>query len=156
MLKYTNADITFQEFPNEVALCINISNCPCHCEGCHSSFLVMDIGNELTEDVIQNFINRYKGDITLIGFMGGDASPNDIIQLAKYIKHNSNIKVGWYSGKETLPLQKFPLHYFDYIKLGPFIKNKGGLKSKNTNQRFYSIINGKMFNHTNKFQNTKI
>lgn len=39
MLKYVNTDIVFQEFPDEVTLAINLSNCPCHCPGCHSSYL---------------------------------------------------------------------------------------------------------------------
>ena len=29
MLKYVDTDIVFQEFPDEVTLAINLSNCPC-------------------------------------------------------------------------------------------------------------------------------
>ena len=39
MLKYVNCGIVFQEIPDEVTLSINISNCPCHCPGCHSNYL---------------------------------------------------------------------------------------------------------------------
>ena len=35
-MKYTDTQVTFSEFPDEIALCINISNCPWHCPGCHS------------------------------------------------------------------------------------------------------------------------
>ena len=52
MLKYVNTDIVFQEIPDEVTLAINISNCPCHCPGCHSHYLWEDIGLPLDTDLI--------------------------------------------------------------------------------------------------------
>ena len=48
MIKYTDTQVTFREIPDEVTLCINISGCPNHCEGCHSLYLANDIGTELT------------------------------------------------------------------------------------------------------------
>ena len=44
MLKYVDTKVTFAEVPNEISLCINISNCPCKCHNCHSSYLAEDIG----------------------------------------------------------------------------------------------------------------
>ena len=44
MFRYINTDIVFQEFPDEVTLAINISECPCRCPGCHSQFLWADRG----------------------------------------------------------------------------------------------------------------
>ena len=52
MLKYVDTKVTFAEVPDEISLCINISNCPNHCEGCHSPYLAEDIGTELTKDEI--------------------------------------------------------------------------------------------------------
>lgn len=155
MLKYVNTDVTFQEFPDEVALCINISNCPCHCKGCHSSYLIEDIGELLTEDTLDEFINKYHEEITLIGFMGGDNDPFKVAYFAKYLKESYNIKVGWYSGKQTLPHQPdkiFPFQYFDYIKLGPYNKALGGLKSKYTNQKMFAIKDGVPIDITGKFK----
>ena len=56
MLKYVNTDIVFQEFPDEVTLAINLSNCPCHCPGCHSSYLWKDVGQPLTPRSIEDFL----------------------------------------------------------------------------------------------------
>ena len=39
MLKYVDTKVVFAEVPDEVTLAINISNCPCHCDGCHSEYL---------------------------------------------------------------------------------------------------------------------
>ena len=49
MLKYVDTKIVFREVPDEITLCINISNCPCHCKGCHSPYLAEDIGTVLDE-----------------------------------------------------------------------------------------------------------
>ena len=41
MLKYVDSQITFREIPDEITLCINISNCPFRCKGCHSKELIL-------------------------------------------------------------------------------------------------------------------
>ena len=138
MLKYVNYDITFQEIPDEITLCINISNCPCHCIGCHSSYLAEDIGEGLTLDKIYKLIENNEG-ITCICFMGGDFSPKEIDMFARCIKDLYDIKVAWYSGRQELS-KYINLKCFDFIKLGPYIEEFGPLNSKTTNQRFYQVI----------------
>ena len=139
MLKYVNTEVTFLEVPDEITLCINISNCPCHCKGCHSPYLAEDIGEELTCEKLEELIQANTG-ITCIAFMGGDSDPANICLLARYIKSfYQNIKVAWYSGKQELP-KHFLLKEFDYIKLGPYIEELGPLNSKTTNQRLYRIV----------------
>ena len=56
MLKYTDFKITFAEIPDEISLCINISNCPCLCKNCHSSYLAKDIGIILTAAEVEKLI----------------------------------------------------------------------------------------------------
>lgn len=85
MLKYTDTQVTFAEIPDEITLCINLSNCPCHCKGCHSSYLAEDIGEVLTITRIEKLIKANKG-ITAICFMGGDNDPKLINHYAKVIK----------------------------------------------------------------------
>ena len=138
MLKYVNYDITFQEIPDEITLCINISNCPCHCKGCHSSYLGENIGEKLTLDKIYKLIENNEG-ITCICFMGGDSSPKEIDMFAGCIKDLYDIKVAWYSGRQELS-KYINLKWFDFIKLGPYIEEFGPLNSKTTNQRFYQVI----------------
>lgn len=138
MLKYVNYDITFQEIPDEITLCINISNCPCHCIGCHSSYLAEDIGEGLTLDKIYKLIENNEG-ITCICFMGGDSSPKEIDMFARCIKDLYDIKVAWYSGRQELS-KDINLKWFDFVKLGPYKEECGPLNSKTTNQRFYQVI----------------
>lgn len=141
MIKYLETLITFAEIPDEITLCINITNCPCNCNGCHSSYLSKDIGEELNNDVLDKLISDNSG-ISCIAFMGGDSSPKEINDLAKYVKDKYLISVAWYSGRQELS-KDINLDNFDYIKLGPYIKELGPLTSKTTNQRLYQY--GKLF-----------
>lgn len=140
MLKYVNYDIVFQEIPNETTLAINISNCPCHCKGCHSSYLAEDIGEPLTERELEKLIRENKG-ITCISFMGGDSDPEEINRLAQHIWYcygGEGLLVAWYSGRQELS-KDVDIKNFNFIKLGPYIEELGGLKSPTTNQRMYEV-----------------
>lgn len=137
MIKYVDTLVSFSEVPDEITLCINISNCPCYCKNCHSSYLADDIGEELNSHSLKNLIDNNKG-ITCISFMGGDSNPSDINALAQWVKINYPLKVAWYSGKQELS-KDINLSNFNYIKLGPYIEELGPLNSKTTNQRFYKI-----------------
>lgn len=157
MLKYTDTEVTFAEVPDEITLCINISNCPCHCEGCHSSYLAEDVGAPLNEDVLSKLIEDNRG-ISCVSFMGGDAEPWEIHHFAMFIKEEfPGIKVAWYSGrKEIHSCINLNLFDFDYIKVGPYIKDKGPLNSKTTNQRLYRVFHStmgtsKLYDITHKF-----
>ena len=141
MLKYVNTMVTFSEVPDEISLCIEISNCPCHCMNCHSSYLAEGIGEELTLDKIYKLIDNNEG-ITCICFMGGDSSPKEIDMFARLIKDLYDIKVAWYSGKQELS-KDINLSNFNYVKLGPYIEELGPLNSKTTNQRMYRVA----YNH---------
>ena len=145
--------VTFSEFPDEISLCINISNCKNHCANCHSQYLWKDIGEPLYLETLYALIDKNEG-ITCIGLMGGDAEPNYVNILAKAVKDLYNIKVGWYSGRQELDKSINP-KWFDYIKLGPYIEEKGSLNNPNTNQKMYKVEhnNGSdaLINITNKF-----
>ncbi|MBQ6652173.1 MAG: anaerobic ribonucleoside-triphosphate reductase activating protein [Prevotella sp.] len=140
MLKYVNTGVVFQEIPDEVTLAINISNCPCRCPGCHSKYLWSDTGSPLTAPVIDQFVKEFGADITCIAFMGGDAEPKAVNQLAVYIhEHYPRLRTAWYSGR-TIISPEINQTDFDYIKIGPYIAHLGSLKDKTTNQRLYKQL----------------
>lgn len=145
MLKFVNTGIVFQEIPDEVTLAINISNCPCRCPGCHSHYLWENIGTSLTPVELENLVSGCNESVTCICFMGGDADPQYLCQLAYWLReHHPDLKIGWYSGRIRIP-SNVDKCLFDYIKLGPYIKHLGGLKEPSTNQRLYKKENGKDF-----------
>lgn len=142
MLKYVETKVGFSEVPDEITLCINISNCPNKCKGCHSPHLQEDIGEELNPVVLSDLIVHNPG-ITCVAFMGGDSDPLGIHILAEWVKNNTELKTCWYRGRELHYLNH--LHdYLDFVKTGPYIKEVGGLNVPTTNQRFYKV------NHTVK------
>ena len=150
MLKYVDAVVSLAEIPDEISLCINISNCPCHCKGCHSSYLAEDIGKKLDHHVLEDLILSNEG-ISCISFMGGDADAKLIDFLASWVKSKyPSIKTAWYSGREYVS-PHIDFNNFDYIKIGPYIEEKGPLDNPNTNQRFYKVNNYKLEDITYKF-----
>ena len=138
MLKVASYDIVFQEIPGEVTLALNLSNCPCHCPGCHSPHLAEDIGEPLDEALLDALIAKYAGLITCVAFMGGDAAPAEVARLAEHVK---GLKTAWYSGRPSTPNNLSTPIPFHYVKFGPYIESLGGLKSPTTNQRLYKREN---------------
>lgn len=154
-MKYVNTGVVFQEIPDEVTLSINISNCPCHCLGCHSQYLWEDIGEPLNAMSLDVMLKDYGQDITCVAFMGGDATPEKVDSLAGWMRSAyPELKTAWYSGRAVLS-DKIHLRNFDYIKLGPYIEAKGPLNKPTTNQILYRVNpkadNGIGENITNKF-----
>lgn len=140
MIKYVPEDtsVTFSEIPDEICLCINISNCPHRCLGCHSSYLQTDVGIELTEHILNSIIDNNEG-TTCVVFMGGDSDKESLKKFGTFVK-SRGLKSAWYSGESDLSFDDYK-ESFDYIKIGPYIKELGPLNSKTTNQRMYSLIN---------------
>lgn len=146
MLKYVDSKVVFAEIPDEITLAINISNCPCHCEGCHSPYLAEDIGEPLDLQHLTDLIDSSRG-ISCVCIMGGDANPSEVDDIAQDIKeYYPELKVAWYSGRQELS-KEIELENFNYIKLGPYIKDKGPLNCRTTNQVMLEIdvIQGKVF-----------
>lgn len=138
MLKYIDAVVTFAEIPDEITLCINISNCPIHCKECHSKYLWEDKGEPLDLMHLTDLIDTNKG-ISCVCIMGGDAEPIEVDYIAEDIKeYYPGLKVAWYSGSSTIS-KDIMISHFDYIKIGPYIKDKGPINCPTTNQRLYKI-----------------
>lgn len=88
--------------------------------------------------------------------MGGDAAPHEVERLCSFVQNRkgAGLKTAWYSGKKELP-QGCSLHNFNYIKLGPYIEQLGGLDHPTTNQRLYRLEDGKMIDITAHFHTKK-
>lgn len=142
MLKYCETGIVFREFPDEVTLAINLSNCPHRCRGCHSTHLQTDCGEELTDAELDRLVSKYGKSITCVGFMGGDGDIESLVHLFRHAKEvHPDVKVGWYSGNENIDVGLYGMYrYIDYIKVGHYDPDKGPLDSTTTNQKLYKKI----------------
>ena len=139
MLRYADYGIVFQEIPDEVTLAVNLSGCPNRCPGCHSPQLQRQIGEPLTEEALRALLARYGGSVTCVCLMGGDGDPQEVGRLAGFLHAEyPGLRTGWYSGRAALP-DGFPIAALDYLKLGPYVAARGGLRSPATNQRLYRL-----------------
>ncbi|MBO4816955.1 MAG: anaerobic ribonucleoside-triphosphate reductase activating protein, partial [Bacteroidales bacterium] len=82
MLKYVPAmtSVVMEEIPGKVTLAIDISNCRGNCIGCHSPFLKLDIGEELTEEAIDRLIDDNFG-VNCFLFMGEGRDHDRLMEL---------------------------------------------------------------------------
>ena len=155
MLKYVDTKVVFQEVPNEITLAINISGCPCKCRGCHSPWLWEDVGSILDKESLLSLIKDNNG-ITCVAFMGGDGDVEHLVPLFKEVR-KLGLKGAWYSGRSILPKPSVYKH-LNYLKVGPYIEELGGLDKETTNQKFYKVnsTNSSLEDITEVFQKHQI
>ena len=151
MIRYAETRVTFEEVPDEITLCVNLTGCPYSCPGCHSPWMRdRNAGEPLTLDTIDRMIHNTPG-VSCIVFMGGDSEPEDVLAKSKFVHDNFNtVKTCWYSGSVAPPAagsDGSALSYdsLDYLKIGPWIKERGPLGSPDGNQRMYMKIYGDDF-----------
>lgn len=140
MLKYLYKSVVFSEVPSEITLGISISGCQIHCQGCHSRDLWEDKGKQLTRVGLQSLIEENKG-ITCLLLLGGEHDIDTLTNLFYFVSVNyPKIKTAWYCGLDMIPKDKEEiLDYLDFVKIGHFDLNLGGLDNKETNQKLYAI-----------------
>ena len=137
MLKYLYCKEIFAEVPSEIPLGVSISGCQIRCQGCHSRELWEDKGTLLTMEELQNLLDKHKGITTLL-LLGGEHDIDTLIELFQYAY--KKVKTAWYCGLDMIPKDKLGImQYLDYLKLGHYDHELGGLNSPTTNQRFYQI-----------------
>ena len=154
-LKYVNYAIVLEEVPDEISLAINISGCPYKCQGCHSQYLWEYIGDYLSDN-LNKIIEPYKDYITCICLMGGDQNIIELYEICKRIKEEYGLKICIYTGHNTGDIfAKFIADgLLNYLKIGSYISELGGLNNPNTNQKMFKIENGIIKDITKKFQHT--
>ncbi|MDR2911709.1 MAG: anaerobic ribonucleoside-triphosphate reductase activating protein [Alistipes sp.] len=154
MLLLASYDIVFQEVPGEVTLALNLSACPNRCPGCHSVHLREATGEPLDDELLTGLLARYGTSVTCVAFMGGDGEPAEVNRLAALVK-TSELKTAWYSGRAQIP-PTVDLSNLDFVKLGPYDPNRGGLDSLTTNQKFYKVEQGQLIDKTDLFHKKPI
>ena len=144
MLRYKDTNIVLQEIPGEITLVFTITGCSLNCKGCHSPYLwKKGTGNELTNDLLIEQINKYKVIVSCVLFMGGEWE-DDLVKKIKLCT-DSGLKTALYTGLnlDEVESQNIELlSVLDYIKVGRWIEELGGLSSITTNQRLINLKTG--------------
>lgn len=137
MLKYIYCKEIFSEVPWELTLGISISGCQIHCKDCHSRELWEDKGTPLTIEELQSLLDKHQG-ITCLCLLGGEHDIDSLTELFMYA--HERIKTAWYCGLDMIPKDKVGiLEYLDFVKIGHYDQELGGLDSPTTNQKFYKL-----------------
>ncbi len=134
-MKWISKKVVFQEVPGEVSLSYLISWCPWRCEWCHSpEARNPQLWTEFTEEQLKKDIYDNRWFITCVLFLWGDWNSIELLRLMEIVKEE-NLKVALYSWREDVAPEI--RNAVDYLKLGPYKKELGGLGSKKTNQRMF-------------------
>lgn len=148
---YSYPQIVMTEIPGEITLSLSISGCPLRCKGCHSTETYNPkFGNELTFEEIDKLLKKHKH-ITSLLFYGGEWNGKELIDIIKYVRRKKDIKFALYSGHEIEFIHNDIINELDFLKVGPYKKERGGLDNINTNQRFYTIQNNELLDTTHLF-----
>ena len=137
MIKYVPSltDVVLEEIPHRVSLAVEISNCRGNCIGCHSPFLKKDLGDELTAEAVEKLLKTNFG-VNCFLFLGEGNDPEALKAIAYYLRSSHpELELALYSGRESVEDELFEI--FDFVKVGPYIKEFGPLNEKTTNQRLY-------------------
>lgn len=137
MIKYVPGmtNVVLEEIPGRVTLAVEISNCQGSCVGCHSPWLKTDVGEPLTEEVIDALIADNFG-VNCFLLLGEGKDPEAVLRLAAHLRaHHPGMETAIYSGRVSVEDELFDA--FDYVKVGPYIAERGPLNKETTNQRLY-------------------
>lgn len=138
-LLYYTTDILYKEIPSEVSLCISITGCTVGCKDCNSKWLWIDKGEPLTNHVIDQLLEKHPY-VTCVCLLGESDNWVWVNTLNAYIKEKHHRKTALYTGHSLQTALWFlNLYFLDYLKVGSYIKELGGLDSKDTNQRLYEL-----------------
>lgn len=139
MLYFSYPQETLKEIPGEISLAISISGCSLNCNGCHSpETFKKDFGDILTRENFKKLLKRFQYS-TCVLFYGGEWNFLYLTELMKLAK-NDNKKVALYSGEEIEFFKDKNLSNLNYLKVGRYIEELGGLESIKTNQRLFKIV----------------
>lgn len=139
-MKYLYYDVVFQEIPDELSIAFLITNCPRCCDGCHSPQLQEDIGKRLDGEELKRIIELNMVDdkplFSCILFMGGEQYHDILLSHLIYCE-SLKIKTALYTGADDVD-DEIKQH-LNYLKVGAYKKELGGLESPTTNQKLIKL-----------------
>ena len=138
MLYYTEFGLSEREVPGEISICVYLSGC-CHkCRNCHYPLLQEKDYGERLMDYYKDIIELYRKQATCVCFLGEGANTdiehNEFRLVVQYARLHG-LKTCLYSGRDV-GVEEW-MQMFDYVKVGSYIEELGGLENRNTNQVFW-------------------
>jgi anaerobic ribonucleoside-triphosphate reductase activating protein len=146
MLNYLYSQVFTKEIPDELSLGFVMTGCNVHCPDCHSKHIwdinCEGLGKPMTIEVLDKTIQQQSW-VSCILFFGGEWNAPYLNFLFNYLRKNYDYKLALYSGRDFDFLKKsIVLEQINYVKVGPYISNLGGLDYPSTNQHLYTLKDG--------------
>lgn len=135
--------ITLKEIPNKVALFLEFGECRSGCKGCHSSYLMNECEHVDIEKILLIARESHELGANAVVLMGGTnngISKKSLVFLIDELKKIFGNNIGLYSGTDSD--NEYLMSSLRWLKVGSYVKSRGGLNNPLTNQRFYEIIDG--------------
>lgn len=137
-LKIAQVSTGFIEVPNHISLCVYTQGCKRQCKDCHNPTLwSFDGGEKVLEIEAELLINEHPM-CDYVVYLGGE--PLDqlqgLIAFSKEFK-KLNKRICLYTGYQFSEIDKELLKYIDIVVDGEFVKEKGPVTSKTTNQKIW-------------------
>ncbi len=147
-LNTEHLDISLQEVPGHLSLCMWLSGCGNKCKGCSTPELQGNGGIRIGFDDFKSLLKTKGKGCSCICFLAGDKQ-KALLNFAEEAK-NQGFKTAVYTGSDIIPDNY--IQHFDYIKYGSWNENLGPLTSLTTNQKM--IRTDIMEDITYEFQRT--
>jgi len=141
--------IGLQEVPNEISLIIPIAGCSRNCKGCHSpEYRDASNGVQLTNTLYLELLDKYRNKVSCICFFAGEFEVEHLLLEARRRGFNTAL----YSGYDKLwDIPWGIMDKLDYLKLGYYNEDLGGLDKKSTNQKMYMVTGDGLEDITHEF-----
>ena len=136
--------ITFNEVPDKMAVYFELGDCEQGCKGCHSP----ELQNKCTEfvdsnDMVSFAVDQIDAGANAIVVLGGTTARSltsaDMVSLLQDLALIAPVCLYSGSDNDVLDKQIASLGNCTWLKTGSYQEAKGGLQSRTTNQRFYTI-----------------
>lgn len=138
-MNYCDPQVVFQEVPGHISLALSVTGCRLGCKGCHSVHTWDPTSGALLSDgVFTQWLDKYQGMISNVLFYGGEWEPERLTVLLKMAKARG-LATTLYTGAELDELSPCILEALTFVKTGRYQSDLGGLRSAQTNQRFYDV-----------------
>ena len=146
-MRYASARVVFQEVPDEISLALLITGCPIGCAGCHSADAwAPNRGQVLDGEPLAGLLDRHRKFLTCVVFLGGEWAPAELAGLLDLARARS-LKTCLYTGLEEPQVPAELKARLDYLKVGPYRADLGGLGSPRTNQKFIDLRTNEVINY---------
>ena len=139
-LNLVSKKITFIEHPNYISMTYMFSGCQIKCRGCHTiEYCNPNFGELFTDEMLIKDLESNIGYIQNIVFLGGEWKEDRLIELCKIV-NRFGMKRTLYTGSEDVSINL--KNNLDYLKIGPYVEELGGLSASTTNQKMYNLETG--------------